>query len=1059
MNPLKAAVNKVSPVSIGNALERERLFTLLRKEWPATSFWVSGPGGSGKTTLIASFLKKENIPGTWYQVDALDADPATFFYYFSQSLSALTNNPETLPLFTPEYIANLDIFALRFFEQAFQRLPPNTWVIIDNFQDAPADSALEKLISLAILQVPPHITLAVLSRNNPPPVMTRFLANRTMTHIDWENLAFTRDELASFLLHSGQSTGNDEEVNILHQRTKGWISGTILWLLHQGNTLDFSAIPADRTPESIFDYFAVEILEKLSFDERIFFFTTAFLPSMTIETVEELTEIKAGELLENLHRRNCFIEKHSSSVPIFQYHPLFRSFLLSQACRFFDAKTLLTIRCQTAEILERHGLFEEAMDLFVDANAFQNIESVILKQAHGLISQGRHAVLSDWINLLPEKRTASNPSLLYWKSIALLSKNPWESRVCCGKAYHLFSQQNDLPGRILSWSMAVNIPFMLRYCFTDLDQWIVEGEKLAKMLPDDSPPDLAAHLASGMLMALLQRNPSHDDFEKWQMRCEAQLDHCSDPQIILDLIKNLCWSYAWMGKLRKGLSLENRLRVLCEDHRFPPLGRIVLHHSLAASCITRGEQQESHRMVTKALSIAEETGIHMFDFLIQANYCCILLGTGKFEMIPVFLDKMRADLAPLGKLDQAEYHSLLAWYLLQVGQPAQARTEIEIAADIVEFCGSYIPIALTNVIQSQVHLELGNPAVAEDLLKRIRDESRLGRSAIIRWLVDLASADCAFVQNRVTEAEQYCRSAFAFARDEGVGITYGLSNRRLGSVCAKALEVGIESNTVVELIKRWQLKPPDAASVSDQWPWPIRIHSLGQFTIQCDGSPLVLSVKTPRKPLELLALLICAGRSGLPREKLADRLWPASDGDLAAQSLATTLHRLRRLLKNSEAIINEGDQLFLNQNLIWVDSWHFDWLAHQLGATIDQKERVKCIEKALATYTGPLVIGNDNLSIDVGYAMQLHRLWLQVLAAAIPYFVENALPPAVKEVLIKALTEKETADAIFSLFNFTRKNDELSSETVDKSRKIASELAFSPSCDIPVKKRRLRVVS
>lgn len=47
MNVLKTALNKISPVSIGNALERDRLFALFGGEWPATSYWISGPGGSG----------------------------------------------------------------------------------------------------------------------------------------------------------------------------------------------------------------------------------------------------------------------------------------------------------------------------------------------------------------------------------------------------------------------------------------------------------------------------------------------------------------------------------------------------------------------------------------------------------------------------------------------------------------------------------------------------------------------------------------------------------------------------------------------------------------------------------------------------------------------------------------------------------------------------------------------------------------------------------------------------------------------------------------------------
>lgn len=216
----KPTVNKISPVSIDNAFDRVRLFSLLQNKYPTISYWISGPGGSGKTTLIASFLHKEKHPCIWYQVNALDGDPATFFYYLGRSLTALKSAPESLPLFTPEYLPHLDIFALRFFEQAFQGLSPNTWVVIDNFQDAPAGSALEKIISLAVQQVPPHITLAILSRSTPPPAMTRFLANRTMAHIHWGHLAFTRDELASFLLHSGQPTGGEEEVDTLYQLTK-----------------------------------------------------------------------------------------------------------------------------------------------------------------------------------------------------------------------------------------------------------------------------------------------------------------------------------------------------------------------------------------------------------------------------------------------------------------------------------------------------------------------------------------------------------------------------------------------------------------------------------------------------------------------------------------------------------------------------------------------------------------------------------------------------------------------------------------------------------------------
>lgn len=1046
MNVLKTQLNKVSPVSIGNVLERERLFTLFKGEWPVTSYWISGPGGSGKTTLIASYLKKANIPGAWYQIDALDADPATFFYYFSQSLDFLSDSSEPLPPFAPEYLPNIDTFALRYFEQAFHHLPLNTWIIIDNFQDVPASSALERILALAVRQVPSHITLVIISRNNPPMTMSRFLANRTMTLIHWNHLAFTQTELKDFLIHSGQLNASTELVDHLHQLTGGWIAGVILWMLHQDNKADFKSIPPERTRESIFEYFAAEILGKLSTHESSFFLATAFLPSMTVETVEALTEKPAGDLLERLHQTNCFLERRSASVPVYQYHPLFRSFLLSRAGSFFEEQELLNIQRRAAEILAGQSLFEEAIRLFAEINAFHGIEPIILDQAPHLTAQGRHAVLADWLGLLPEERVAANSYLLYWKSLALLTTDPLQSGTWCARAYTLFTRQGDLFGRITSWSLAVNIPFIVRNSFTDLDQWIAEGDQLATMLPNDSAPDLAARLASGMLMALLQRNQSREDFEQWQQRCEALLDQCSDPLVIVDLLKNLCWSYAWMGMLRKGAQLEDRLRPLCADDRFSPLGRIILLHSLAASCITRGEQQESGLLVNKALDFAQETGVHVFDFLFLANWCCILLGTGQFDQMPGFLDKMRAALSPFGKLDHGQYHCLSAWYWLQAGQPTQAKGEVEIGTGLVDFCGSFTPIALARVIHAQVYLELGNPEAAAALLATIRQEPRLRQSKAIQWIVDLASADCAYAQNRSAEAEQYCRSAFSHAQEQGIGMIYGLSNRRLGAICAKALEADIDPQTVRELIKRWRLKPPASESVSEQWPWPIRILALGQFSIHCDGVPLALSAKTPRKPFELLALLIAAGKNGLPREKLADRLWPAADGDMAAQSLATTLHRLRRLLKNSEAVSHAGDQLFLNRDLVWIDSWHFHWLALELETVIDQTQRIQLVDKALAIYVRPLVTGNGHLSMVVGYAQQLHRLWLQVLAAAVPYLVDNVLPPAAKDALITALMEKETADALVALFTSRRNKDEHSAEIVYKSKEIAFELALAAPC-------------
>ena len=259
-------------------------------------------------------------------------------------------------------------------------------MVFDNFQDAPDESALSQLLAVAVKQAPAYINIAIISRSDPPPIMARFIANRTMKLIDWSQLAFTPDEFAAFLESSEHRIATDD-ADKLFWLTKGWIAGAILWLLsHTGDT-QLGALPVDYTPEHIFDYFIAEILEKSGSEIRHFLLQTAFLPHMTADMAGELTGIAADNILETLYRKNFFLEKRRLPVVSYQYHPLFRQFLLLWAGRTFSPDILRTTRCSAAEILERQGLPEEAINLYFQAKAYKQIEAITLSQAQALVNQ------------------------------------------------------------------------------------------------------------------------------------------------------------------------------------------------------------------------------------------------------------------------------------------------------------------------------------------------------------------------------------------------------------------------------------------------------------------------------------------------------------------------------------------------------------------------------------------------------------------------------------------------------------------------------------------------
>jgi ATP/maltotriose-dependent transcriptional regulator MalT len=132
---------KTTRPSVQGIVPRSRLFRILDRGRAHPVTWVWGPPGSGKTTLVSSYLAARKLRGLWYQVDQGDADVATFFSYLKEAARrAAPRRKQPLPLLTPEYRAGLAAFSQRFFRDLFKMLTRPCAVVFDNYHDVPADS-------------------------------------------------------------------------------------------------------------------------------------------------------------------------------------------------------------------------------------------------------------------------------------------------------------------------------------------------------------------------------------------------------------------------------------------------------------------------------------------------------------------------------------------------------------------------------------------------------------------------------------------------------------------------------------------------------------------------------------------------------------------------------------------------------------------------------------------------------------------------------------------------------------------------------------------------------
>ena len=163
---------------------------------------------------------------------------------------------------------------------------------------------------------------------------------------------------------------------------------------------------------------------------------------------------------------------------------------------------------------------------------------------------------------------------------------------------------------------------------------------------------------------------------------------------------------------------------------------------------------------------------------------------------------------------------------------------------------------------------------------------------------------------------------------------------------------------------------------------PVLVCVLGSFRILKAG--VTLSVKPGGKAELLLANLALQRGAGLPREHLTNLLWPASDMDLAGQSLNTLIYSLHRQLGDAldgrPPVTHADGRYRLNgDNGVAVDVDQFDAAADD-G---DQAARAGLEAEARASYlraTG-LYAGDLVLASEVRHIVERERLRARYLAA------------------------------------------------------------------------------
>ncbi len=969
---------KLSRPRIYRVSPRERLFRLLdeRREHPV--LWLSGAPGGGKTVLVASYLEARKLVGIWYHVDPGDADPATFFYYLGLAGSRLGGKKlPALPLFTDEYRRDLDGFARRWFREFFARMAAGSVLVLDNIHEAAGTSEQRAAFATGLEQIPVGVNAIVISRTEPPPEFARLVANQTIARVGAAELRFTRDEAARLLAADGELA--PDALERVYQRSDGWAAGLILLREHASRADAGPDRGPPAAPEAVFAYFAGEIVNRIPEPNQRVLVLCALPPRITRSDAAALTgEADAAKLLEYGYRRHLFVARRDGPEPTYEYHALFREFLLKRAPVLFDAAALAGYRRRAAELLEAHGTGDAVFELYRDAGDWANAVRVTLADAPAMLAQGRFQSALERIAALPAAAHAAEPWLAYWEGVARVNVDPLASRAALERAYNGFVAHGDSAAQIQAAEAVIVSHYLAWDDWRPVDRWTEIMEKLLARERAFPSPEAEARALSSLAIGLVYRQPGHPVLTGIFERLNELLDTVGDRNLQVAMGTRLMDGLTKAGDFAQAVRVAQRIRAVMDDPGVRPLTSAWCRVWLSNVYYFDGRPEEMMRVLADALRLAESHGLAFFVPIIQLFRAWGLLAYGEAGEAAAEIGRLESVVDPQRKLDLALLNFLKCWSAAERGDFAAAEREGRAAAQFALEMGSVAAALVCNTGLALALDQTGQSVAAAAVLERMRSLVADVRGGNLRYHLGLWDAYL-----RLRAGDQEWRAplieALALGRREGYLSQYLWWRPMMSRLAAVAIAEDIETDYVRRLVAARGL-PPDDEAAPDNWPWPLRIHALGRFEVVRDGAPLAFRGKAQKKPLELLKALVALGGEGVETGRLAAILWPDAAGDAAKVSFDSTLYRLRKLLDRDSALALVEGKLSLDRRQCWVDVWAFERVtrdadgARGAGAALTAR-------RLLEAYPGHFLATDEDLPWLMGLRDRLRSKLLRAVLA------------------------------------------------------------------------------
>lgn len=344
--------------------------------------------GFGKTTVLGEGLLAACARTAWVSATPAHREPGPLLANLMDTLrAAVPGAADVLAERLATGAEPLDpLVAARSLVSDLERLLVERLVlVIDDAECLEAATESLELVNFLLGAAPDFLGVAIASRRGLGLRTAKLQAAGRLRELGPAELAFSAGECAELLDELRGGAAPSEEVDRLMSATHGWPLGIAL-----AARAGAAEAGRDRSREGVFAFLAEEVLNDLEPQLRQAVTDSSVPAELNSEVLDALG--LPEDLLEELANRALFVRPLDPGERSYRYHPLFREFLLERLHAERPPGRVRELHAGAARALSAEGRPAEALEHWLEAEAWPEAVSVLAREGAARSSGRRETI-------------------------------------------------------------------------------------------------------------------------------------------------------------------------------------------------------------------------------------------------------------------------------------------------------------------------------------------------------------------------------------------------------------------------------------------------------------------------------------------------------------------------------------------------------------------------------------------------------------------------------------------------------------------------------------------